>query len=342
MKAAVITRIAPVEERPLELVDLPQPAPVNNQVLIRVSACGICHTELDEIEGRVPPAKFPMVPGHQIVGRVERLGPQASKFNIGDRVGVAWINWACGRCHFCLAGAENLCAEARWTGKDVGGGYAQYTVVSEDFVYPIPEQFSDLEAAPLLCAGVIGYRALRLSGMTDGKVLGLYGFGASAHIVIQVVKHLYPRSKVFVFTRPGQTDHQDLARKLGADWVGATGDTPPAKLDCAIDFTPVGEPVREALRNLQKGGRVVINAIRKTNPIPELNYAEHLWWEKELKSVANVTRRDALEFLPLAAEIPIRPEVRVFELETVNDALILLKQGKIINSLIMDFLSDHA
>lgn len=329
MKAAVITRIAPVEERPLELVDLPQPAPVNNQVLIRVSACGICHTELDEIEGRVPPAKFPMVPGHQIVGRVERLGPQASKFNIGDRVGVAWINWACGRCHFCLAGAENLCAEARWTGKDVGGGYAQYTVVSEDFVYPIPEQFSDLEAAPLLCAGVIGYRALRLSGMTDGKVLGLYGFGASAHIVIQVVKHLYPRSKVFVFTRPGQTDHQDLARKLGADWVGATGDTPPAKLDCAIDFTPVGEPVREALRNLQKGGRVVINAIRKTNPIPELNYAEHLWWEKELKSVANVTRRDALEFLPLAAEIPIRPEVRVFELETVNDALILLKQGKI-------------
>lgn len=329
MKAAVITRIAPVEERPLELVNLPQPVPVNNQVLIKVSACGICHTELDEIEGRLPPAKFPLVPGHQIVGRVEKLGPQASKFNIGDRVGVAWINWACGRCHFCLTGAENLCAEARWTGKDVDGGYAQYTVVSEDFVYPIPEQFSDLEAAPLLCAGVIGYRALRLSGMTDGKVLGLYGFGASAHIVIQVVKHLYPRSKVFVFTRPGQTDHQDLARKLGADWVGATGDTPPAKLDCAIDFTPVGEPVREALRNLQRGGRVVINAIRKTNPIPELNYAEHLWWEKELKSVANVTRRDALEFLPLAAEIPIRPEVRVFELETVNDALILLKQGKI-------------
>ncbi|MGQ9788222.1 MAG: zinc-dependent alcohol dehydrogenase family protein [Candidatus Hadarchaeaceae archaeon] len=329
MKAAVITRIAPVEERPLELTNLAQPVPRDNQVLIRVSACGVCHTELDEIEGRAPPTKFPIVPGHEVVGRVEKLGPGASKFNIGDRVGVAWINWACGRCQFCLAGAENLCAEARWTGKDVHGGYAQYMVVSEDFAYPIPERFSDLQAAPLLCAGVIGYRALKLSKMMDRKVLGLYGFGASAHLVIQAAKHLYPRSKVFVFTRSGQTEHQDLAWKLGADWVGATGDTPPDKLDCAIDFTPVGEPVREALKNLQKGGRVVVNAIRKTNTIPELNYNEHLWWEKELKSVANVTRRDALEFLPLAAKIPIKPEISVFGLERVNDALILLKQGKI-------------
>lgn len=329
MRAAAIVRIAPVEERPLELVDLPDPVPTNNQVLVRVSACGICHTELDEIEGRVPPTRFPMVPGHEIVGRVEELGPQASKFKVGDRVGIAWINWACGRCSFCLAGAENLCAEAKWTGKDVDGGYAQYAIISEDFAYAIPERFTDIQAAPLLCAGVIGYRALRLSGMADGKVLGLYGFGASAHIVIQVAKHLYPDSRVFVFTRPGQTEHQELARKLGADWVGTTGDTPPTKLDCAIDFTPVGEPVREALRNLQKGGRVVINAIRKTTTIPELNYAEHLWWEKELKSVANVTRRDALEFLPLAAEIPIKPEVTVFKLEQANDALILLKQGKI-------------
>ncbi|MGC8816706.1 MAG: zinc-dependent alcohol dehydrogenase family protein [Candidatus Hadarchaeum sp.] len=329
MKAVVITRIAPVGERPLELVELPNPVPTDNQILVKVSACGICHTELDEIEGRVPPTKFPIIPGHEIIGRVEKLGPDASKFKVGDRVGIAWINWACGRCHFCRSGAENLCAEAKWTGKDADGGYAQYAVVSEDFAYPVPETFDDLQAAPLLCAGVIGYRALRLSGIADGKVLGLYGFGASAHIVIQVVKHLYPKSQVFVFTRPGQTEHQGLAWKLGADWVGATGDTPPTKLDCAIDFTPVGEPVREALRNLQKGGRVVVNAIRKTTTIPELDYTEHLWWEKELKSVANVTRRDALEFLPLAAEIPVRPEVQVFRLEEANEALILLRQGKI-------------
>jgi len=329
MKAVVIPRIAPIEEKPLELVDLPDPIPGEKEVLVKVSACGICHTELDEIEGRVPPTKFPVVPGHEIVGRVEKLGPGASRFKVGDRVGIAWINWACGRCHFCLKGEENLCEEARWTGKDADGGYAQYTVISEDFAYPIPAAFTDLEAAPLLCAGVIGYRALKLSGMKDGRVLGLYGFGASAHIVIQVVKHLYPRARVFVFTRPNQLQHQELARRLGADWVGATGETPPARLDCAIDFTPVGEPVREALRNLQKGGRVVINAIRKTTPIPELNYAEHLWWEKELKSVANVTRRDAQEFLPLAAEIPIKPKIQKFRMEEANEALILLKQGKI-------------
>jgi propanol-preferring alcohol dehydrogenase len=329
MKAVVIPRIAPIEEKPLELVDLPDPIPGEKEVLVKVSACGICHTELDEIEGRVPPTKFPVVPGHEIVGRVEKLGSGASRFKVGDRVGIAWINWACGRCHFCLKGEENLCEEARWTGKDADGGYAQYTVISEDFAYPIPAAFTDLEAAPLLCAGVIGYRALKLSGMKDGRVLGLYGFGASAHIVIQVVKHLYPRAKVFVFTRPNQLQHQELARRLGADWVGATGETPPARLDCAIDFTPVGEPVREALRNLQKGGRVVINAIRKTTPIPELNYAEHLWWEKELKSVANVTRRDAQEFLPLAAEIPIKPKIQKFRMEEANEALILLKQGRI-------------
>jgi len=270
-----------------------------------------------------------MILGHEIVGRVESLGPEATKFKRGDRVGIAWINWACGTCSFCLNGEENLCEAAKWTGKDVDGGYAEYTVISEDFAYPIPERFTEVKAAPLLCAGVIGYRALRLSGMENGKVLGLYGFGASAHIVIQVARYKYPNAKVFVFTRPHQKQHQELARKLGADWVGITSDTPPEKLNCAIDFTPVGVPVREALRNLQKGGRVIINAIRKTTPIPELDYVEHLWYEKELKSVANVTRRDAQEFLPLAAQIPIVPETQEFELEDANEALVLLNEGKI-------------
>jgi len=329
MKAMVLKKISLVEEKPLELVDLPDPVSNSKQILVRVSACGVCHTELDEIEGRVPPSKVPMILGHEIVGEVESLGPEVTKFKEGDRVGIAWINWACGECSFCLKGEENLCGTAKWTGKDVNGGYAQYTVVAEDFAYPIPKRFTDLQAAPLLCAGVIGYRALKLSGMEDGKVLGLYGSGASAHIVIQIAKYKYPNSRVFVFTRPNQKEHQELARKLGADWIGATGDTPPEKLDCAIDFTPVGVPVREALRNLEKGGRVVINAIRKITPIPELDYAEHLWYEKEVKSVANVTRRDAQEFLPLAAEIPIVPEVREFRLEEANEALILLKEGKI-------------
>ena len=328
MKAMVIRGISLVEEKPLELVDLPDPAPDPGQIRVRVSACGVCHTELDEIEGRIPPSRFPMILGHEIVGRVEGSGSGAAKFKEGDRVGITWINWACGQCSFCLKGEENLCDKAKWTGKDVDGGYAQYTVASEDFAYPIPERFTDLQAAPLLCAGVIGYRALKLSGMEDGKVLGLYGFGASAHIVIQIAKYKYPNGKVFVFSRPNQKEHQDLAKKLGADWVGTTQNTPPVKLNCAIDFTPVGVSVREALRNLEKGGRVIINAIRKETPIPELDYAEHLWHEKEVKSVANVTKRDAQEFLPLAAEIPIMSEVREFKLEEANEALILLKQGK--------------
>ena len=329
MKAMVMNKLSSVEGKPLELVDLPDPIPGPGQIRVKVSACGVCHTELDEIEGRVPPSRFPMILGHEIVGRVENLGPAVTKFKQGDRVGIAWINWSCGQCPFCLRGEENLCDKAKWTGKDVDGGYAQYTVVSEDFAYSIPERFTDLQAAPLLCAGVIGYRALRLTGMEDDKVLGLYGFGASAHIVIQIAKYKYPNGKVFVFTRPNQEEHQNLAQNLGADWIGATGDTPPEKLNWAIDFTPVGVPVREALRNLEKGGRVVINAIRKITPIPELDYAEHLWYEKEVKSVANVTRKDAQEFLPLAAEIPIVPEVREFSLEEANEALILLKAGKI-------------
>jgi len=326
----VLKEPCPIEaggKKSLESVLMPIPAPAPDHLLIKVSVCGICHTEIDEIEGRLVPPKYPIVPGHEIVGRVHAVGSQVRKYKPGDRVGVAWIHSSCGRCSFCARGDENLCDDFQATGLHAHGGYAEYTVVSQDFAYPIPQRFTDSQAAPLLCAGVIGYRALRLSGVKSGEVLGLYGFGASGHIAIQVAKHR--GWKVFVFTREGQKDHQDLALKLGADWVGVTGEMPPQKLRCAIDFTPVGEPVREALRALEKGGRVVINAIRKVNPIPELDYAQLLWHEREIKSVANVARQDALEFLPLAAQIGIQPEVQEFPLDRANDALLLLKQGRI-------------
>ncbi len=327
MKAQVLKRIAKVEERPLEYCEIPTPEPRSKEVLIKVSVCGICRTELDEIEGRVVP-KLPVILGHEVVGRVVKLGPEATKYDVGDRVGVAWIYWACGECYHCRKGNENLCDRFMGTGCDADGGYAEYMVVSEDFAYPIPEVFDDTQAAPLLCAGAIGYRALRLTGMQDGDVIGLYGYGASAHIVHQVVKYLYPHAKVYVFTKRRGDKPSKLAEKLGADWVGMTGDTPPQKLNCAIDTTPAGIVVKEALRNLEKGGRLVINAIRKEVPIPELDYAEHLWLEKEVKSVANITRKDVREFLQLAAEIPIKPEVTLFRLEEANEALIALKHGK--------------
>ena len=320
-------RHLPIKDQPLDFVELPVPTPGPEQVLLEISACGVCHTEIDEVEGRLVPPRFPVILGHEIVGRVHSLGPNAHKWRVGDRVGVAWIYSSCCLCKFCQRGDENLCDQFKATGLDANGGYAQYTAVPQDFVYPIPATFADSQAAPLLCAGVIGYRALRLSGAKQGDVLGLFGFGASAHIAIQIAKHR--GITVFVFTREGQKDHQALARKLGADWVGVTGEEPPRKLRSAIDFTPVGEPVREALRVLEKGGRVVINAIRKINPIPELDYAKYVWHEREIKSVANVTRQDAIEFLPLAAQIGIKPEVQEFELKDANRALVLLKQGKI-------------
>lgn len=315
------------KENALQPMEVPEPEPSGKQVVVRISTCGICHTELDEIEGRLTPPRFPIILGHEIVGRIETMGPEAQKYRKGDRVGIAWIHASCGKCRFCLTGKENLCDRFEATGLHAHGGYAQYTKVSEDFAYPIPESFSDSEAAPLLCAGVIGYRALRLSQIAPDGVLGLFGFGASAHIAIQIAKH--QGCRVFVFTREGQNAHQALALRLGADWAGVTGQTPPEKLDCAIDFTPVGEPVKEALRIVKKGGRVVVNAIRKIEPIPAMEYSEYLWHEKELKSVANVTRQDAREFLPLAAKIGIRPEVTEFDLTEANRALNLLKQGKI-------------
>lgn len=324
MRAMVLKQISLVEREPLEMVDLPKPVPGLREVLVEVSACGVCHTELDEIEGRIQP-KLPIVLGHEIVGSVEALGSEATKFNPGDRVGIAWINSACGKCQFCEGGNENLCSQFQGTGCHVNGGYAQYAVAPEDFTYLIPQRFSDSEAAPLLCAGAIGYRDLRLSGIKGGGILGLFGFGASAHIVIQVAKHW--GWEVFVFTR--SEEHRSLAKRLGADWTGGPQDQPPKKLNCAIDFTPVGETVPNALRVLEKGGRLVLAVIRKRNPIPPLNYAELLWDEKEIKSVANITRKDLEDFLPLAAQIPIIPEVQEFGLEEANRALNLLKQGKI-------------
>jgi propanol-preferring alcohol dehydrogenase len=324
MKAMVLKEISSMEAKPLQMVDLPVPTPGPKEILVKVSVCGVCHTELDEIEGRLPPT-LPIVLGHEIVGRVEKLGLGTKKFKLGDRIGIAWINSACGKCQFCLEGNENLCREFKGTGCHANGGYAEYTVISEDFAYPIPDRFSDSEAAPLLCAGAIGYRDLILSGIKKGQTLGLFGFGASAHIVVQVAK--YWGCEIFVFTR--SEEHRNLAKKLGAVWAGGPEDEPPKKLNCAIDFTPVGETVPNALRVLEKGGRLLVAVIRKRNLIPPLDYAQLLWDEKEIKSVANITRKDAQEFLPLAAEIPIIPEVQEFKLEEANKVLLLLKQGKI-------------
>jgi propanol-preferring alcohol dehydrogenase len=324
MKAMVLKEISSMEAKPLQMVDLPVPTPGPKEILVKVSVCGVCHTELDEIEGRLPPT-LPVILGHEIVGRVEGLGSGVARFALGDRIGIAWINSACGKCQFCLEGNENLCREFKGTGCHANGGYAEYTVISEDFAYPIPDRFSDSEAAPLLCAGAIGYRDLRLSGIKRGQTLGLFGFGASAHIVVQVAK--YWGCEMFVFTR--SEEHRNLAKKLGAVWAGSPEDEPPQKLNCAIDFTPVGETVPNALRVLEKGGRLLVAVIRKRNLIPPLDYAQLLWDEKEIKSVSNITRKDAQEFLSLAAEIPIIPEVQEFKLEEANKALLLLKQGKI-------------
>jgi propanol-preferring alcohol dehydrogenase len=333
MMAMILKRIGSLEENknPLELVHLPLPVPGDKEILVKVSACGVCHTELDEIEGRTPPLHLPVVPGHQVVGRVEKTSRGASLFQIGDRVGIAWIYSACGRCKFCLRGNENLCDHFKATGRDVNGGYAQYITVSEDFAYSIPEIFSDSEAAPLLCAGAIGYRSLRLTGIKDGQSLGLMGFGASAHLVMKMVRHKYPNSKVFVFARSEK--ERGFAKELGAVWSGGTEEESPEKLDCIIDTTPAWKPIVEALKNLERGGRLVINAIRKEGKDKEflmrLDYPTHLWLEKEIKSVANVSRSDVNEFLKLAAEIPIKPEVQEFALEEANKALVELKEGKI-------------
>lgn len=329
----VIDRICDlkVEKEPLRVVEMPIPSVGSTDVLVRVTVCGVCHTELDEIEGRTPPSRLPMVPGHQVIGRIEERGEQALRFQAGQRVGVAWIFSACGTCKFCREGNENLCDKFMATGRDAYGGYAQYMTVPEAYAFEIPDAFSDLEAAPLLCAGTIGYRSLRLTGMTDGENIGLVGFGASAHLVIQMARHAYPSSKVFVFAR--SPAERQFAMELGAHWAGDTTDISPEKIHRAIDTTPAWGTVVHALRNLERGGRLVINAIRKEDTDKEalltLGYPEHLWLEKEIKSVANVAGSDVREFLELAARIPIRPEVTVFALEDANTALMELKERKV-------------
>lgn len=329
MKAMILNEISSLKTNkyPLELVDIPVPDVKHNEVLIKVSVCGVCHTELDEIEGRTSPPKLPVVLGHQAVGTIVKLGSETIKLQIGDRVGVAWIFSACGKCKFCIEGNENLCNEFRATGRDVNGGYAEYMVALENYVHSIPQVFTDAEAAPLLCAGAIGYRSIKLARLRDGQNLGLTGFGASAHLVLKMVKHKYPNTSVYVFAR--KEEERNFAKELGAVWAGNTTDPSPDKLDSIIDTTPAWKPVVEALGNLEKGGRLVINAIRKEEAdkdyLQSLSYRDHLWLEKEIKSVANVTGKDVSDFLKLAANASIKPETRLYPLEEANKALLELK-----------------
>ncbi len=333
MKAAVLESITNIREhpRPLSFVDLPDPEPFEGQILVRVSTCGVCHTELDEIEGRTPPSSFPFILGHQIVGTVEKRGARAKKFYEGQRVGVGWIGSACGACTYCRGGMENLCPDFKATGRDLPGGYAQYTTVLEDFAFAVPDIFSDAEAAPLLCAGAIGWRSLRLAGLSDGEPLGLTGFGASAHLVLQLARFLYPHSNISVFARSER--ERNFALSLGASWAGDTAQASPWKLAAVIDTTPAWKPVVEALANLAPGGRLVINAIRKEasdrDQLLRLDYPLHLWQEKEIKSVANVERRDISEFLDLAAKMPIIPDVEEYSFSDANRALAELKAGAV-------------
>jgi alcohol dehydrogenase, propanol-preferring len=333
MKAMIITGAIDVSagSRPLAQMELAVPEPGEGEILIRIIACGVCHTELDEIEGRMPPSQLPIIPGHQVVGRVVKCGPNACRFHPGDRVGVGWIYSACGTCVFCRNGNENLCPSFRATGKDVNGGYAEFMTAREAFAYPIPQCFSDILAAPLLCAGAIGYRSLRLTNIQNGQSLGLTGFGASAHLVLKMLNYRFPQSRCFVFAR--SRTEQSFAREIGAAWAGDTEEPPPELLDAVIDTTPVWKPIVFALQHLKSGGRLVINAIRK-EPLDQdilmrLDYPRHLWMEKEIKSVANVARQDIRDFLEIASRIPIIPEVQIFPLESANDALIELKERRI-------------
>ena len=315
-------------EEPLRLDEVPVPVPGPGELLVKVAACGVCHTELDEIEGRTPPPRLPVTPGHQLVGRVAATGGGPTRFRAGDRVGGAWIHSACGECDLCRSGRENLCPGFSATGRDADGGYAEYAVLKDRFAAAIPALYGDAEAAPLLCAGAVGYRSLRLAGLADGDTLGLMGFGSSAHLVLQLARRQYPASQVFVFAR--SPEERAFAASLGAAWTGDTGERPPRAPRAIIDTTPVWTPVLASLEHLAPGGRLVVNAIRKEDAdraaLLGLDYARHLWMEKQLCSVANVTTRDVEEFLSLAAAVPIRPEVQPYPFREANRALLDLRR----------------
>lgn len=333
MKAMRLHRIAAIDvdgDGPLELDEIPVPQPAPGEVLIRVLTCGVCHTELDEIEGRTPPSSLPMTLGHQVVGEVVSQ-PAGGRFVEGQRVGVAWIASSCGQCEYCRAGRPNLCPDFKATGRDRAGGYAEYMTAAPAFVYPIPDALSDESAAPLLCAGAIGYRSLKLCLLRNGQRLGLTGFGASGHLVLKMARFLYPASQVVVFAR--SATERAHALELGAAWAGEPGEAPPHPLHAIIDTTPAWKPVLDALRVLRPGGRLVINAIRKEGQDIDqwlaLSYPEQLWMEKEIKSVANITPDDVREFLQIAAEAGIAPEVQVYALTDANRALKELRAGQI-------------
>ena len=339
MKAMLLRELTQLAQNqtPLSFEEIPKPQVSESEILLLVTRCGVCHTELDEIEGRTPPPQLPVVLGHQVVGIVEEGSSDFSRsvttqvVTTGQRVGVAWIASACGHCDYCNSGQENLCAEFKATGRDINGGYAEYMKVRADFVHPIPESILDSEAAPLLCAGAVGYRALKLCNLHDGQSLGLMGFGGSNHIVLKTAKYKHPNSSIFVFSR--NPSEREFALTLGAAWAGAIDESPLEGLDAIIDTTPVWGPISEALKVLSPGGRLVINAIRKEESDKEvllkLDYPSQLWMEKEIKSVANVTRQDVREFLQLAAEANIKPEFQEYELKDANQAVLEMKHGKI-------------
>jgi len=324
MRAMQLKEPAPAGFSPLEEVRLPRPVPRPDEVLVKVTACGVCHTDLHTVEGDLQLPILPLIPGHQVVGRVEELGENIAHLKVGDRVGMAWLHRTCGSCRFCISGRENLCPEARFTGLHRNGGYAEFVCAPGRFVYHLPEGFGDIQAAPLLCAGIIGYRAFQLSGILAGGRLGLYGFGASAHVTIQLARHM--GVEVFAFSRGA--DHRNLARDLGAVWTGQAPDRPPEKLDAAIIFAPAGDLVPAALEALDRGGTLVLGGIHMS-PVPALDYERHLYYEKTLRSVTANTRQDGNEFLELAALIPVRTRVSTYSLAEANAALLDLKDGKI-------------
>ncbi len=330
MNAMLLRRARPIGENPLEFAEVPTPTPRANEIRIAVRVCGVCHTDLHTVEGEIALPKLPVIPGHQIVGMVDQTGRDVTRFRVGDRVGVPWLNWTCGVCDFCKRGQENLCENARFTGQHVDGGYAEYTIVDEKFAYKIPDVFADAQAAPLLCGGVIGYRALRLSDLQRGERIGLFGFGASAHITLQIARHW--GCEVYVFTR-GE-EHRRLARELGAAWTGGAEETPPKLIDRAIVFAPVGALVLDALRVMRKGGTVAHAGIYST-PIPQIDY-NLLYHERTIRSVANSTRQDAEELLKVAAEIPVRTEVEMFPLREANRVLQMLKASQIRGAAVLD------